>query len=138
MQAGDERQAEALKLHLVDGMSIRLIAKRLHMSRNTVRKLVGRVPVKPRAAPSPRTSLLTPYEETLKELLEQTPGLRAPAVLEKLREAGYQGGISILRARLMKLRPLPKEAFVTLSFKPGEAVQVDWADFGFALALPVP
>lgn len=134
MQGGDERQAEALKLHLVDGVPIRAIAKRLHMSRNTVRKLVGRVPVKPKAAPSPRTSLLTPYEAMLKGWLEQTPELRAPAALEKLREAGYQGGISILREWMKQLRPRPREAFVTLSFKPGEAVQVDWADFGFALA----
>jgi hypothetical protein len=40
---------------------------------------------------------------------------------------------SILRARLQRIRPRLKEPFLTLDFEPGEAVQVDWADFGFAL-----
>ncbi|WP_224373215.1 IS21 family transposase [Hyalangium versicolor] len=133
MPVGDERQAEVLKLRLVDGLSERAIAQRLHISRNTVRKWVGSAPQKPQSAPAPRTSLLTPYEATLKALLDETPELKAPAVLEKLREAGYQGGISILRERLRRLRPGPREAFLTLRFMPGEAVQVDWADFGFAL-----
>src|SRR6185503_5013263 len=106
--------------------SERGIAKRLRMSRSTVRKLVSRGPVKPRSPPPPRSSLLTPYEAILKALLDQTPEMKAPAALEKLREAGYQGGISILRERLKRVRPRDREAFLTLRFKPGEAVQVDW------------
>ncbi|WP_158619325.1 IS21 family transposase [Corallococcus sp. AB011P] len=127
------RQAEVLKLHLVDGVSIRAIAKRLHMSRNTVRGLVAKRPQPRRAPVEPRTSLLMPYEAMLKQLLDDTPELRAPAVLERLRHEGYQGGVSILRERMRRIRPREKEAFLTLRFAPGEAVQVDWADFGFAL-----
>ena len=130
---GDTRPAEVLKLHLVDGLSLRAIAKRLNMSRNTVRKVVGRGPKKARAPAAPRTSLLTPYEARMKALLEETPELKAPAVLEKLRADGYQGGVSILRDRMRQLRPTEKEPFLKLHFEPGEAVQVDWADFGFAL-----
>lgn len=130
---GDTRPAEVLKLHLVDKLSVRAIAKRLNMSRNTVRKVVGRGPKRPRAAASQRASLLTPYEGKVKALLEETPELKAPAMMEKLRADGYQGGISILRDRMRRLRPLQKEAFLKLHFEPGEAVQVDWADFGFAL-----
>ncbi|MDP1826902.1 MAG: sigma factor-like helix-turn-helix DNA-binding protein, partial [Archangium sp.] len=130
---GDTRPAEVLKLHLVDGLSVRAIAKRLNMSRNTVRKVVGRGPKKPHTATTPRASLLTPYEAKVKALLDETPELKAPAVLEKLRAAGYQGGVSILRDRMRRLRPLEKEAFLKLHFEPGEAVQIDWADFGFAL-----
>ena len=55
-------------------------------------------------------------------------------MLERLRVEGYRGGISVLRDRLRTLRPSsPREAFLTLDFKPGSAVQIDWADFGFAL-----
>ena len=58
----------------------------------------------------------------------------APAVLERLRPLGYTGGVTILRDRLRRLRPRGhREAFLTLDFAPGEAMQVDWADFGFAL-----
>jgi len=63
----------------------------------------------------------------------ETPEMKAPAMLERLRADGYQGGISILRDKLRRLRPTAREPFITLDFRPGEAVQVDWADFGFAL-----
>ena len=55
-------------------------------------------------------------------------------MLERLRPLGYTGGVTILRDRLRRLRPHGvREAFLTLDFAPGEAMQVDWADFGFAL-----
>ena len=67
-------------------------------------------------------------------MLDDTPELKAPAMLERLRARGYTGGISILRERMRKLRPKPAaEAFLTLEFAPGSAMQVDWADFGFVL-----
>jgi transposase len=105
------------------------------MSRKTVREIVGGAPR--RLLPlhhGPRASLLDPYIPVIRELLEQTPNIMAPAVLERLRAKGYQGAISILRDRLRAMRPRPStEAFLTLHFAPGEAVQVDWADFGFAI-----
>jgi transposase len=74
------------------------------------------------------------YQREIQRLLEATPELKAPAVLERLRPLGYQGGMSILRAELRKLRPgFEREAFLRLDFKPGAALQVDWADFGFAI-----
>lgn len=136
MKTDDERdsarQAEILKLHLIDKLSIRAISKKLGMSRNTVRVLVGR-PNRKRAPAAPKTSILAQYDEMLRQMMEETPEMRATAVLERLREEGYRGGITIVRDRIRALRPKPKEAFLTLSFRPGEAVQVDWADFGFAL-----
>ncbi len=77
--------------------------------------------------------MIAPYESAIRTMLADTPDLRATAVLERLRPLGYDGGISILRDHVRKLRPRPKEAFLTLDFAPGSAVQVDWADFGFAL-----
>jgi len=116
-------------------MPIRAISRRLQISRQTVRKLLGRAPVKPVALKdAPRGSLLDTYDATIRQLIDDTPELTAPAVLERLRPLGYTGGISILRDRVRKLRPRVKtEAFLTLNFRPGSAFQVDWADFGFAL-----
>lgn len=95
MADADTRVSEALKLYLVDGLPMRVIAKKLGMSRNTVRRIVGRGSAKKRTTPAqPRTSLLTPYEAKVKALLEETPELTGPAVLEKLRADGYRGGIS--------------------------------------------
>jgi transposase len=126
--------AEVLRLGLVEGVSVRLIARQLHLARKTVRKILGRhsAPLKPTAAA--RGSLLDPYEKAIHTLLDDTPEMLAPAVLERLRPLGYTGGVTILRDRLRHLRKHgQREAFLTLNFEAGAAMQVDWADFGFAL-----
>ena len=127
--------SEALRLSLIEGLSIRAISRRLQMTRKTVRKLLGRAPTRPAVAKElPRGSLLDTYDAAIRKLVDDTPELTAPGVLERLRPLGYTGGITILRDRLRSLRPRArKEAFLTLSFAPGSAFQVDWADFGFAI-----
>jgi len=87
-----------------------------------------------KAAAAPRTRLLDRYDGAIRQILDETPEMHAPAMLERLRTLGYHGGITIVRNRLRQLRPhAEKEAFLTLDFKAGAAAQVDWADFGFAL-----
>jgi Homeodomain-like domain len=126
--------AEVLRLGLVEGVSVRQIARQLHLARKTVRKILGRHQPPAKAATAPRGSLLDPYEKAIHTLLDDTPEMLAPAVLERLRPLGYTGGVTILRARLRSLRQHgQREAFLTLHFEPGAAVQIDWADFGFAL-----
>ena len=129
-----ELQAEVLRLALIQGESTRAIARRLSVSRNTVRKLLGSAPPPPRAALPPRGSILEPYKPEIRALLEEVASMKAPAVLERLRPLGYTGGISILRDYLRASRPRPeREAFLTLDFHPGAALQVDWGDFGYAI-----
>ena len=114
--------------------AIRAIARRLQLSRKTVRRLLGRAPERQPPSSEPRASLLDTYDAEIRRLLADTPEFTAPGILERLRPLGYTGGITILRDRVRRLRPRPaKEAFLTLDFKPGAAFQVDWADFGFAL-----
>jgi transposase len=128
------RVAEVLRLGLVEGIGVRAIARRLHMARKTVRKILGRHRAPPKPAAEPRGSILDPYETAIRAVLDDTPEMLAPAVLERLRPLGYTGGVTILRDRLRRLRPRGhREAFLTLDFAPGEAMQIDWADFGFAL-----
>jgi transposase len=136
MEPGAAREplAEVLHLRHVEGASVRQIARTLKMARRTVRRLLGLAPAPPPTTPTPRSSQLDPFVPMIREMLAQTPEMSAPAVLERLRVRGYEGGISILRDRLRAMRPRPSpEAFLTLHFAPAEAVQVDWADFGFAL-----
>ena len=132
--ASSGKVSEVLRLGLVEGVSVRQIAVKLHMARKTVRKLLGRhvAPAKPIAAP--RGSILNPYDKAIQTLLDDTPEMRAPAVLERLRKLGYKGGVTTVRARLRSLREHGRrEAFLTLNFEAGAAMQIDWADFGFAL-----
>ena len=127
-------RAEVMRLHYMEGLSMRAIARRLHLSRRTVQRHLAKLPPAQKPAPAPRSSLLDPYDATIRSLLVDTPELKTPQVLERIRVLGYCGGITILRDRVRELRPKPRpEAFLTLSFQPGEAMQVDWADFGFAL-----
>ena len=127
--------AEVLRLHLVEGVSLRAIAHKLKLSRKTLRKSLGRKPrPKPRETESVRSRLLDPYRGAIRTMLDDCPHLRAPAVLERLRPLGFGGGVTIVRDLLRELRPhAEREPFLTLDFPPGKAVQVDWADFGFAL-----
>ena len=127
-------RAEVMRLHYLEGMSMRAIARRLGLARRTVQRHLAKLPPAQKPSPVPRPSLLDPYDGTIRALLKETPELKAPQLLERLRGLGYSGGITILRDRVKALRPKPKlQAFLTLDFRPGEALQVDWADFGFAL-----
>ena len=118
----------------VEGVAVRAIASRLHMARKTVRKILGRHRAPPKPALEPRGSVLDPYEAAIRAVLDDTPEMLAPAVLERLRSLGYTGGVTILRDRLRRLRQRgQRPQFLTLDFPPGEAMQVDWADFGFAV-----
>jgi transposase len=135
-KGSEDRAGEVLRLAYVDGLGVRTIARRLSMSRKTVRRLLGRdrPKARPRPDPEPRSSILDAFTPVIRDLLRETPEMKAPAVLERLRPLGYTGGISILRDCVRKLRPGgQREAFLTLDFAPGKAVQVDWADFGFAI-----
>jgi transposase len=132
-QDQEERAATVLKLRYVEGLSIRAIARRLHMARNTVRDLLG---MRKKTIPerATRTSMVAVYDTFIRDLLAEAPDIHAPAVLERLRGHGYTGGLTVVRQRLRLLRKKPHaEAFLKLDFAPGEVVQVDWADFGFAL-----
>ena len=56
--------------------------------------------------------------------------LSAQQVFQRLCEAGYDGGPSIVKAYVHRIRPRPRAAFLTLAFAPGEVAQVDWGEWG--------
>src|SRR4051794_34998410 len=97
---------EVLKRHHVDGESIRAIAKTMGLSRKRVRRMLGLE--QPKARTRKVSSLLDPHREEIARLLDATPGMKAPAMLERLRAQGYQGGLTVLRVLLRQLRPTPK------------------------------
>jgi transposase len=69
------RMAEVLKLSLVEGLSVRAIARKLKMARRTVRKLLGRAAGRPNPPAAARPMLLVPYEKEIRRLLDHTPEL---------------------------------------------------------------
>lgn len=124
-------QAEILRLHHAEQLSRRQIADQLGINRKTVAAVIerGRVITKVRQR-RPRSSILEPYHGLVDRLLEDAPARSAVNILQRLREAGYHGGITILRDHLRTIRPSEQtEAFFELDFAPGEAAQVDWGEF---------
>jgi len=125
-------QAEILRLSYAEHWSLSRIARHLAVQRASVRKVVRRRSVALTRAPArPRTTVLTPFTARVQALLGQDPTRSAVNILQALRAEGYQGGVSALRALVRRLRPGPThEAFVPLTFAPGEVAQIDWGEFG--------
>jgi len=125
-------QVKILQMHFAGRLSRRNIAKALGVDRKTVAAVIERRMVLLSGSErAPRPSILAPYYPRIEALLDEAPERSAVNILQHLREAGYLGGISILRDHLRSIRPSPqKEAFFELDFAPGEAAQVDWGEFG--------
>ena len=125
--------AEIRRLHFAEHWRIGTIAAQLGVHPDAVRRVVcGEPGMRPPLLPRPR--LIDPYLPWLRETLERYPRLCATVVHRMLRERGFRGGVSQLRRVVRELRPAPpRRVFARLSSLPGEAAQVDWADFGGVL-----
>lgn len=112
------------------GKSIRAIAEELGVSRNTVRKYL-REGGPPRYGPRVRrASKLDPFRPYLERRLAVAPGLAASVLHRELRERGYDGCASQVRALVAELRPKPpQDPVVRFETPPGHQLQVDWAVF---------
>jgi transposase len=111
-----------------DGVSQREIARRLGIGRNTVRRLVE-ASEPPRYSRAAVGSMLDPLEPVLRRLLTEWPDIRAPRVTEILREDyGYAGSVDLVRKRLATLRPRPVRPAQRTGYRPGQVLQLDWAE----------
>lgn len=125
--------ADIRRLRLHEKLSRRAIARRLCIHPDTVARALASEQC-PRPAVGSRGSLLDEYDEVLRSILLEYPDLTGVRVLEKLRDLGYTGGITILRDRLRELRPRRRlEAFLRRETLPGQEAQADWGSCGTIL-----
>jgi transposase len=108
-------------------LGARQLARQLGLNVKTVRRWRAR-PYAPRAAVA-RASKLDPFKGRIVGWLDAHP-LSAQQVFQRLCEAGYDGGVSIVKDYVRRIRPRPRAAFLTLAFAPGEVAQVDWGEWG--------
>jgi transposase len=111
-----------------DGVAQREIARRLGINRRTVKRLVeaGEPPSYSRA---PAGSMLDPLEPAICRLLKDWPDIKAPRVTEVLRDDyGYTGSVDLVRKRLATLRPRTERPAQRTGYRPGQVLQVDWAE----------
>jgi len=109
-------------------LTVAQIARELHLDERTVARWLAAEKFHPRQAAA-RPSKLDPYKKQIVRWLESHP-YTATQIFLRLREAGYTGGITIVKDYVHQIRPPRTPAFLTLSFAPGECAQVDWGQFG--------
>jgi transposase len=111
-----------------DGVSQREIAVRLGINRRTVARLAA-AEEPPRYSRAPVGSILDPLEPVMRRVLAEWPEIKAPRMTEILREDyGYAGSVDLVKRRLAKLRPKPLRAAQRTGYRPGQVLQVDWAE----------
>jgi transposase len=76
-----------------------------------------------------RAGKLDPFKGQIVRWLDTHP-YSAQQILQRLRELGFDGGRSIVKAYVAQIRPHPRPAFLKLDFEPGECAQVDWGEYG--------
>ena len=121
--------AEVHRLFFREGLSKTEIARRLGMSRNTVARLLG-LTEPPRYERRRRGSMLDSYKAMIVGWLREDATVAATVILERLRDHGYSGGITILKDWLVEVRPLFREPRQRTSYLPGEIGQLDWWELG--------
>jgi transposase len=115
--------------HEQKGLRPSQIAAELSLDPRTVVKWLGERRFRQRSASGKRASKLDPFKDSVVRMLETHP-YSAVQVLQRIREEGYRGGYTIVKAYVAKVRPRRSPAFLKLSFAPGECAQVDWGSFG--------
>ncbi len=112
-----------------DGVSQREIARRLGMNRRTVARL-ARSEEPPRYRRASAGSQLDPFEPVLRRLLEEWPQIKAPRLTEILRdEYGYDGlGAIWCKRGCSELRPRTVRPAQRTGYRPGQVLQLDWAE----------
>jgi transposase len=130
-------QAEVIRLFFVEKAAQRAIAARFGLNRETVSAIISRRAVHlDRSEHGKRVSMLAPHYLLIDALLKEDPARSAVNILQRLRGAGYAGGITILKDYLVACRPASSPtAYLSLEFLPGQAAQVDWGEFGDVFGL---
>jgi transposase len=123
--------AEIRRLHEIEGLKGRAIARRLHCCTKTVSKALA-MPAPPVPTPGPGESLLDPYRTRIDALLAKYPDLSAVRILEEISrgEDGYRGSVYPVRRYLRQVRPARGRVYQEVIYEPAEAIQVDWGDCG--------
>jgi transposase len=117
-----------------EGWSIRSLSRYFGTSRNAIRRIL-RAHERQRNAGHDiltkrlkRASKLDAFEPEMKRILGKYPDITAVRLLEELKEAGFAGGITMLRERLADMRP-HKEPVLRFETEAGLQGQMDWSPY---------
>ena len=111
------------------GLSYVELGRKYHMDPRTAKRY-AESPQKPEYTLSePKPTKMDPYKQIVDEWLEEAP-YSALRILEKLREMGFDGGYSIVKAYVSSRKmDLNEKATVRFETMPGKQGQMDWGFF---------
>jgi len=119
---------DILALHR-QGHSMRWIAKKLGIHRNTVKKYITEKRRPQYRKRKRRESILTPFHQIIRDWLEQDD-FRATWIFERLKDLGYTGGYDTVRYFVRDVKRVKSQlAYIRFETEPGRQAQMDWADF---------
>ncbi len=133
-----ETIAKIRRAHFIQGKSIKQICRELRVSRNTVRKVIrsGATEFSYDRSTQPRPKI-DPWRSELDDMLADNTRhpkrerLTLVRIYEELRNQGYDGSYDAVRRYAASwskaTRAASADAYVPLSFDPGEAYQFDWS-----------
>ena len=119
-----EDWAEIRRLHRSEGQPIKVIARVMGISKNTVKAaLASDGP--PAYRRRPAGSIVDVVEPQIRELLRVYPRMPATVIAERI---GWERGITVLKDRVAELRPayLPADPASRTSYAAGEVAQCDF------------
>jgi len=119
-----EDWAEIRRLHRCEGQPIKVIARVMGISKNTVKAaLTSDGPPAYRRRPS--GSIVDAVEPQIRELLRAYPTMPSTVIAERI---GWERGITVLKDRVAELRPayLPVDPASRTSYAAGEVAQCDF------------
>ena len=119
-----EDWAEIRRLHRAEGLPIKMIARMLGVSRNTVRAAIARDDA-PKYERAPAGSIVDEVEPRIRELLQVDARMPATVIAERI---GWTRGLTVLKARIAELRPvyLPPDPASRTAYVAGEVAQNDF------------
>ncbi|WP_307102230.1 IS21 family transposase [Arthrobacter globiformis] len=111
------------RLHLAEGESMRSIAARLDISRNTVAKAVS-AESPPTYVRAPRDSGIKAVEPAIRALLRENPRMPATVLAERV---GWSGSPAWFRENVARIRPeyAPADPADRITYEPGDQAQCD-------------
>lgn len=118
-----EDWAEIRRLHRAEGLPIKAIARKLGVSRNTVRTAIAS-DAAPKYERKPVGSIVDAVEARIREQLALDARMPATVIAERI---GWTRGITVLKERVAELRPayLPPDPASRTTYEAGDVAQCD-------------
>ena len=126
-------------LYTQEQLSQREIARRLGVSRKTVKKYCdgSNVPWERKGCSGRTAYVITDdiihfieacFLEDAKENIKKQRHTAKRIYDRLVEEKGFRGGESTIRNIIAEMKDVPKKSFLPLSYEPGEAIQIDWGE----------